>query len=59
MTSSNQVVGTQFTYASPSDIASGEKAPFVLILTSASIPILSNRSLQTYKQVTNKGLIDS
>jgi hypothetical protein len=35
----NQVVGTQFTYANPSDIGSGEKAPFVLILTSASIPI--------------------
>jgi len=24
----NQVVGTQFTYANPSDIGSGEKAPF-------------------------------
>jgi hypothetical protein len=36
----NQVVGTQFTYANPSDIGSGEKAPFVLILTSASILFL-------------------
>ena len=35
----NQVVGTQFTYANPSDIGSGEKVPFVLILTSATIPI--------------------
>jgi len=35
----NQVVGTQFTYANPSDIGSGEKAPFELILSSASVPI--------------------
>ncbi len=35
----NQVVGTQFTYANPSDIGSGEKVPYVLILTSATIPI--------------------
>jgi len=48
----NQVVGTQFTYASPSDIRSGEKAPFVLILTSASIPIsqIDHYSLQTSYQ---------
>ena len=35
----NQVVGTQFTYANPSDIGSGESAPFELILSSASVPI--------------------
>jgi hypothetical protein len=35
----NQVVGTQFTYANPSDIGSREKAPFELLLTSASVPI--------------------
>jgi hypothetical protein len=48
----NQVVGTQFTYANPSDIGSGEKAPFVLILTSASIPIsqLDHYSLQASYQ---------
>ena len=33
----NQVVGTQFTYTNPSDIGAGQKAPFELILTSASI----------------------
>ena len=48
----NQVVGTQFTYANPSDIGSGEKAPFVLILTSASIPIsqIDHYSLQASYQ---------
>jgi hypothetical protein len=35
----NQVVGTQFTYTTPSDIGAGQKAPFDLILTSASVPI--------------------
>jgi hypothetical protein len=34
----NQVVGTQFTYTNPSDIAGGDKAPFDLTLLSASIP---------------------
>lgn len=48
----NQVVGTQFTYTNPSDIGSGEKAPFVLILTSASIPIsqIDHYSLQASYQ---------
>ena len=48
----NQVVGTQFTYANPSDIGSGEKVPFVLILTSASIPIsqIDHYSLQASYQ---------
>jgi hypothetical protein len=36
--SNNQVVGTEFTFTSPSDIGPGEKAPFDLILNSASIP---------------------
>lgn len=36
--SNNQVVGTQFTYTNPSDIAAGDKAPFDLTLLSASIP---------------------
>lgn len=35
----NQVVGTDFTYTNPSDIGSGQKAPFELTLLSASIPI--------------------
>jgi SLAP domain-containing protein len=35
----NKVVGTSFTYTDPSDVASGEKAPFDLILSNASIPI--------------------
>lgn len=35
----NQVVGTQFTYTNPSEIDAGGKAPFELILTSASIPL--------------------
>jgi hypothetical protein len=37
--SNNQVVGTEFTYTNPSDIAGGDKAPFDLTLLSASIPI--------------------
>ena len=48
----NQVVGTQFAYANPSDIDSGEKAPFELILTSASVPIsqIDHYSLQASYQ---------
>jgi len=48
----NQVVGTQFTYTNPSDIGSGEKVPFVLILTSATIPIsqIDHYSLQASYQ---------
>ena len=37
--SNNQVVGTDFTYTNPTDIGPGQKAPFELILSSASIPI--------------------
>jgi hypothetical protein len=37
--SSNKVVGTGLTYTNPENIGSGEKAPFELILTSASIPL--------------------
>jgi hypothetical protein len=37
--SNNRVVGTQFTYTNPSDIAGGDKAPFDLTLLSASVPI--------------------
>ena len=37
--SNNKVVATHFTYTSPSDISSGGKAPFELILSSASIPM--------------------
>jgi hypothetical protein len=36
---SSNVVATDFTYTSPSDLDPGEKAPFEIILTSASIPI--------------------
>jgi hypothetical protein len=32
------VVGTQFTYTNPSDISSGGKVPFNLVLMSASVP---------------------
>jgi hypothetical protein len=48
----NHVVGTQFTYANPSDIGSGEKVPYVLILTSATIPIsqIDHYSLQASYQ---------
>jgi hypothetical protein len=35
----NQVVATDFTYTNPSDIGSGQKAPFELLLMSASIPV--------------------
>jgi hypothetical protein len=50
--SNNQVVGTQFTYTNPSDIAGGDKAPFDLTLLSASIPTsqISHYSLQASSQ---------
>jgi len=35
----NQVVGTHYTYTNPSDIPAGGKAPFEIILTSASVPL--------------------
>ena len=35
----NGVVATDFTFTDPSDIAPGDKAPFNMILTSASIPL--------------------
>lgn len=35
----NNVVATDFTFTSPSDLGPGDKAPFEIILTSASIPI--------------------
>lgn len=35
----NNVVATDFTYTSPSDLSPGDKAPFEIILTSASIPV--------------------
>ncbi len=35
----NNVVGTSYSYTSPSDLGPGEKAPFEIILTSASIPV--------------------
>ena len=35
----NEVVATDFTYTNPTDISPGQKAPFELILTSASIPV--------------------
>lgn len=37
--SSNKVVGTNNTFTTPRNIASGEKAPFDLFMSSASIPI--------------------
>lgn len=35
----NQVVATDFTYTDPSDVGPGQKAPFEIIVTSASIPL--------------------
>jgi len=35
----NQVVGTHYTYTNPSDIPAGGKAPFEIILSSASVPV--------------------
>ena len=35
----NEVVATEFTYTSPQDLDPGDKAPFEIILTSASIPL--------------------
>ena len=35
----NEVVATDFTFTSPQDIAPGDKAPFEIVLTSASIPL--------------------
>jgi hypothetical protein len=35
----NKVVATDFTYTNPSDIGSGQKAPFELLLISSSVPI--------------------
>ncbi len=48
----NQIIGTQFTYSNPSDIRPGEKAPFVLVLSSSSIPIsqIDHYSLQASYQ---------
>jgi len=34
----NQVVGAQFSYANPASVGAGDKAPFEIILTSASVP---------------------
>jgi hypothetical protein len=48
----NIVVGTDFTYANPSDITSGQKAPFELLLMSASVPIsqIDHYNLQVTSQ---------
>jgi hypothetical protein len=35
----NEVVATQFTYAKPADMESGQKATFELIVTTSSVPI--------------------
>jgi hypothetical protein len=35
----NKIVGTSFTFTEPSDLAVGEKAPFDLIISDASIPV--------------------
>jgi hypothetical protein len=50
--SNNAVVGTQFTYTNPSDIISGGKAPFDLILMSASVPtsLIDHYNLQASYQ---------
>ena len=52
MKSKYQVVGTQFTYANPSEIAPKDKAPFELILTSASLPssLIDHYNLQASYQ---------
>lgn len=46
----NQVVATDFTYTSPKDIAQGDKAPFEIILTSASIPL---SEIDNYRMVAS------
>ena len=50
--SNNQVVATDFTNTNPADIGSGQKAPFDLTLTSASIPVsqIDHYELQTSYQ---------
>jgi hypothetical protein len=35
----SKVVGTDFTFTKPDKLSEGDKAPFELILTSASIPV--------------------
>jgi hypothetical protein len=35
----NKVVATDYSFTSPSDLGPGDKAPFEIILTSASIPL--------------------
>ena len=46
------VVGTQFTYTNPSDISSGAKARFDLVLMSASVPtsLIDHYNLQASYQ---------
>jgi hypothetical protein len=46
----NEVVATDFTYTSPRDIAPGDKAPFEIILTSASIPL---SEIDNYRMVAS------
>jgi Bacterial Ig domain len=42
--SNHTVVGTSFTFTEPPDLASGDKAPFDLMLLSASVPMSEIRS---------------
>jgi hypothetical protein len=48
----NEVVGTEFTFTSPSDIGAEQKAPFDLALLSASVPnsMIDHYELQASSQ---------
>lgn len=35
----NQVIGTDFTYTQPQDIAPGQRAPFDILVSSGSVPL--------------------
>lgn len=48
--SNGQVVATDYTYTNPSDIAAGDKAPFEIILSSASVP---NSQIDHYNLVAS------
>jgi hypothetical protein len=40
----NQVIGTQFTYTQPSDLARGQRAPFDILVLSGGIPLNQMRT---------------
>jgi hypothetical protein len=48
----NQVVGTDFAYTQPTNLAPGQRAPFDILITSGSIPMnqVRNYVLSTSSQ---------